>query len=135
MRALRGLVLAFGVFAASFALHVVAGAADLGWLFAIAVGLIFASAAGFPALAALLAGRADRFVIVAGGVAGYGLTLGALWAANGRAFAWWVWPLAAALVVAVSGAAFALAARIRRDGARASAAREAALAGEGPRAH
>ena len=49
---IRGEVIAFVLFAASFALHIVAGAMDQGWLFAIAVVLIYISATGFPAIAA-----------------------------------------------------------------------------------
>ena len=95
---------------ASFALHVVGGATDQGWLFAIAVALIFVSATGFPVIAVWAGGFADLRSVEAraagaiGAAAGYGFTVGALWAANGRAFAWWEFPLAALLVLLGSGA-------------------------------
>jgi hypothetical protein len=104
MRALRGFLLASGLFAGAFVLHIVAGALDLDWLFALAVALIFASAALFPLVALVLAGRpsggARRVLLLAGCVAGIGLTAAALWAANGRAIDWWTVPLAFALVLA-----------------------------------
>lgn len=105
---LFGLIGAFVLFAGSFALHIVGGATDQDWLFALAVGLIFVTATGFPAIAVLLSGefyrskaRARR-VLVVGFVAGTGLTLGALWAANDRTFAPWQYAVAPALVVFVS---------------------------------
>lgn len=107
MAELRGLGVAFGLFAASFALHIVAGASGQRWLFALAVALIYALAAGFPAVAAWLAGRANAAVLIPGSVAGAVFTTGALWATNGRAFAWWEVPLAAALVIAAAAAAWA----------------------------
>ena len=106
MAAVRGLVLAFGVFAVCFALHIVGGASDQQWLFNIAVALIFLSASGFPVLALLLAGRpvgTDRNLALNGGFAiGTVLTASALWAANGRTFAWWEIPAGAAAVIGVS---------------------------------
>jgi hypothetical protein len=104
---IRGNVAAFLLFSACFALHIIAGAADLGWLFAIAVGLIFVTATGFPAIAVAFAGgrRAVLFLAVPIGVM---LTASALWAANGRSFAWWEVPLAAALVAVSSGVLFGL---------------------------
>jgi len=125
MLAIRGLTIAFGVFAASFALHVVAGATGQGWLFAIAVALIFASAAGFPVIAAWFAGRGSRTVLAAGSIAGAVLTGSALWAANGRAFAWWEPPLACALVILGSGAMLAAARILDARGAFSRAAPEA----------
>lgn len=106
-RAVRGLVLAFGIFAASFALHIVGGATDQGWLFAIAVALIFISAVCFPTLALQLTGHprnwaTTMFVAVAGGVIGVVLTASAFWAANDRTFAWWEIPLATVLVGALN---------------------------------
>jgi len=104
----RGIVIAFGLFAASFALHIVGGATDQGWLFAIAVALIFVSATGFPVIAAWAGGFDGLQSVEAratgaiGAAAGYGFTVGALWASNGRAFAWWEFPLATGLVVAGS---------------------------------
>ena len=107
MNIARGIVLAFGAFVASFALHIVGGASGQGWLFNLAVGLIFLTAAGFPAVAWLLAGRPTgqgrNLVLNIGFVAGTVLTASALWAANGRSVAWWELPAAAALVLLVSG--------------------------------
>lgn len=102
---MRGVVVALAIFVASFALHVVGGATDQGWLFAIAVALIFVSATGFPVIAAWAGGFDELRSVEArttgaiGAAAGYGFTVGALWASNGRAFAWWEFPLAAVLVV------------------------------------
>lgn len=86
---------------------------DQRWLFAIAVALIFLSATGFPAFALLLAGDTRgpwRRVLIAAGVAGgFALTMAALWAANGRATAWWHVPLAVVMEAAVSAAVLGLA--------------------------
>lgn len=122
----RGLLGAFALFAGSFVLHIVGGATGQRWLFALAVALIYVSAAGFPAFAVLLSGGAPgsatrRMAFVAGAVAGVGLTLSALWAANGRAVAWWHVPLAPALVVVASGAVIAGLARLPRPGWRSGA--------------
>ena len=107
MLAARGLVIAFVLFALSFALHIVGGATDQGWLFAVAVALIYVTATGYPAIAVIAAGpRARRWerqaTIAIGAVIGLVLTIAALWAANGRAFAWWQFPLAPVLVTASS---------------------------------
>ncbi|MCC7366582.1 MAG: hypothetical protein IT303_19650 [Dehalococcoidia bacterium] len=107
MAAIRGLTLAFGLFAGSFALHIVGGATDQGWLFAIAVAIIFVSATGFPALAVFFAGprlspAATRPVLAIGALAGLVFTAGALWAANERAFAAWHIVAVPALVTGVS---------------------------------
>ncbi|MGE0599511.1 MAG: hypothetical protein AB7J35_06290 [Dehalococcoidia bacterium] len=113
-RSVFGLVAAFVLFAASFALHIVGGATDQGWLFAIAVGLIFLTATGFPAIALLLSGElfdsisAARTTLILGFLIGSGLTLGALWAANDRSFAAWEFPVAPALVIVVSAVLMAL---------------------------
>lgn len=124
MQIVRGLGIAFVLFAASFALHIVGGASGQGWLFAIAVGLIYVAATGFPAIAIITAAFPDldhpgaRFTGAAGGVAGYVFTVGALWAANGRAFAWWEFP-AAFLLVMLSTAIILIAWRLRANrGAR-----------------
>ncbi|MGE5597250.1 MAG: hypothetical protein ACM3S1_14595 [Hyphomicrobiales bacterium] len=114
MHALKGLAAAFVFFAVSFALHIVGGATDQSWLFAIAVALIFVAATGFPAIALLAAGPGTsiaerRVVLGAGFAAGLLYTAGALWAANDRSFAWWHAPAAVALVLAVSAALLALA--------------------------
>ena len=115
MRIVRGTGIALGLFLASFALHIVGGATGQGWLFAIAVALIFVFATAFPVVAIIAGGFHDlaavdaRITAAIGAVAGYGFTVAALWAANGRAFAWWEFPLAAGLVIA--GSAMALIAR------------------------
>jgi len=99
-------MLTLGIFAASFALHIVGGATDQDWLFAIAVVLIYASATGFAGIAAWLSGRssgAGDLVLLCWGLTGVAFTTAALWAANGRAFAWWELPLAIVLETAVSG--------------------------------
>jgi hypothetical protein len=104
--ALRGNLLAFALFAAFFALHIVGGATDQGWLFAIAVVLIALTAAGFPALALMVSGAAGpqsrALTLAFGAVAGFALTAATLWAANDRAWAWWHFPAAAAISLAVS---------------------------------
>ncbi len=106
MNVARGLVLAFGVFAASFALHIVGGASGQDWLFNLAVALIFLTATAFPVIALLFAGSprgaARNLVLNAGFVIGTALTASAFWAANGRGFAWWEVPAAAASVLVVS---------------------------------
>lgn len=106
MASARGLVLAFGAFAAAFALHIAGGASGQRWLFAIAVALIYATATAFPTLALVLAGRATSrerdLILYGGGAIGSGLTAAALWAANGRALAWWTFPGALGLVVVVN---------------------------------
>lgn len=109
MRTLRGPAIAFVAFAAAFALHIVAGALDQGWLFAIAVVLIFGVAAGFPVLSMFL-GRPRsasqlQAILVIGGAGCLALTAGTLWAANDRAWAWWTWPAAAAIALVTTVAA------------------------------
>lgn len=108
MPAVRGLGIAFAFFAGSFALHIVGGATDQRWLFAIAVGLIYVTATGFPAITLVASGITlnerprMKLALGIGAVAGIGLTIAALWAANGRAFAWWEFVLAPALVLFTS---------------------------------
>ncbi len=108
MKAFRGIGIAFGSFAASFALHIVGGATGQGWLFAIAVALIFVTATAFPTIALVSGGFTSLDAVGAratgavSAVAGYSFTLAALWAANGRAFAWWEFPTAAGLLLAVN---------------------------------
>ena len=105
----RGLGVALGLFLASFALHIVGGATDQSWLFAIAVALIFVTATGFPVIAMWASGLGElqslpaRVVGGVGAAAGFGFTVAALWAANGRAFAWWEFPLGSVLVLFGSG--------------------------------
>lgn len=112
MALVRGFALALAAFIASFALHIVGGATDQGWLFATAVALIFLTATGFPALTVIFAGgvpAASRFgnaVLVAATGTGTFFTAAALWAANGRSLAWWEPPLALLLVGVVSGSYF-----------------------------
>ena len=108
MRIVRGLVIALALFLASFALHIVGGATDQRWLFAIAVGLIYLTATGFAAVALIASGlawseRAEvRAVLGIGSSAGVAFTIGALWAANGRTFEWWQFLLAPGLVLVTS---------------------------------
>jgi hypothetical protein len=107
--AARGLLLTFGLFAGAFALHIVGGATDQGWLFAIAVGLIFLIATGYSGFALWIAGlahsgtRAAAWTDLLGGIAGSALTIGALWAANDRAFELWHFAAAPLIEAAVSG--------------------------------
>ena len=120
IQAIKGLVLTFGAFAFAFALHIVGGATDQGWLFAIAVGLIYIIATGFPAIALWVSGltykgsEAAKFTYTAGVIAGTGLTLGALWATNERSFAAWHFPASIVLVAVVSS--LILLARSRMEG-------------------
>ena len=113
MQSARGLGIAFALFAGSFALHIVGGASDQRWLFAIAVGLIYLTATGFPAITVIASGRATsqrsqmKLVLALASIAGVGLTIGALWAANGRAFAWWQFVLGPVLVLVSSAAVHA----------------------------
>ena len=105
MRMVFGLVVAFGVFAVCFALHIVGGATDQGWLFGAAVVLIFVTAAGYPAIALGASGlgietREGRWTLLAGMVVGDLLTTSALWAAAGRSLVWWQ-PFVAAVIVGV----------------------------------
>ncbi|MEP7214815.1 MAG: hypothetical protein ABI782_01100 [Anaerolineaceae bacterium] len=108
MRVIRGLAVAFALFAGSFALHIIGGATDQRWLFAIAVGLIYVTATGFPAIALVTSGltlndgQQMKLVLGIGALAGVCFTIAALWAANGRAFAWWQFPLGPALVLFTS---------------------------------
>lgn len=106
---IRGFALALGLFAAFFALHIVGGATDQGWLFATAVALIFLTATGFPAIMHAFAGRRARMrharaLWLVGGIAGVALTSSALWAANDRTIAWWQAPAALLLVGVISPA-------------------------------
>ena len=109
-QAARGLALTVLAFAAAFALHIIGGATDQGWLFAIAVGFIFAIAAGFSGFALWFAGlayagnRAAMATDLLGGVAGSALTIGALWAANDRAFEPWHFVAAPLIEAGVSAA-------------------------------
>lgn len=109
MAAVRGNIIAFGLFAAAFALHIVGGATDQGWLFATAVALIGVFAVAFP-LVAVAAGRpasrTERLTtLMMGTVLGIVLSTSALWAANGRSMAWWQAPVAivTVLVVLIAG--------------------------------
>ena len=89
-------------------MHIVGGATDQRWLFAIAVGLIYVTATGFPAITLMASGITlnerprMKLALGIGAVAGIGLTIAALWAANGQAFAWWEFVLAPALVLFTS---------------------------------
>jgi len=120
MQIAKGLGLTFAAFAAAFALHVVGGATGQAWLFAIAVGLIYLTATGFPAIALWVSGlkyhsgRDSEVVYRAGVLAGMGLTLGALWATNDRSFGTWTFILTPILVAVAS--AFILMIRAFVDG-------------------
>lgn len=125
MRTTTGLVAAASIFIASFALHIVGGATDQGWLFAVAVGLIYLSASAFGVIAWMIAGArpGDRVTLAVGAIAGIVLTASALWAANDRSFAWWQVPLGAVLTALTSVAAYAAFHALRRS-ARTRAGRE-----------
>lgn len=90
--AIRGLGIAFAAFAAAFALHIVGGATDQGWLFAAAVVLIYISATAYPAIALWLSGlsyrdgQVPRLAVGMGVGIGLLLTMGTLWATNDRSF-------------------------------------------------
>lgn len=103
---LKGILGAFALCAASFALHIIGGATDQFWLFALAVALIYFTAAGFPAIAWLLAGKpgVDRVLLTTAGATGLVLTVAALRAANDRTFEWWQVPLGVAAVALTSAA-------------------------------
>jgi hypothetical protein len=60
MNEVRGVLAAAVLFLGAFGLHIVGGATDQSWLFAIAVGLIYLLATGFPWLASLLSGTRIR---------------------------------------------------------------------------
>lgn len=108
MRIASAFLIAFGLFLAGFAGHIIAGATDQDGLFLFAVVWIFVTALGFPATVMMFAGtdlrtRQGLLVLAAAFACGYALTLGTLWAANDRSFAAWHFPVAALLVAVVSG--------------------------------
>jgi hypothetical protein len=109
LAALRGNGIGLGLFAAFFALHIVGGATDQAWLFAIAVVLIAATAILFPASAVYLGRARDRreiaWTAAVGGVIGAALLAGVFWAANDRAWEWWHVPAAGAISLVVAGLA------------------------------
>ena len=119
-QAVKGLVLAFAAFAFAFALHIVGGATDQGWLFATAVVLIYAIATGFPAIALWIAGlpyngsEAAKFTYTTGVIIGTGLTLGALWATNDRSFAAWHFPASIIFVAIVSAVVLLIRSRLEQ---------------------
>lgn len=121
LQAIKGLVIAFAAFSFAFALHIVGGATDQGWLFAIAVGLIYVIATGFPAIALWIAGlpyngsEAAKFTYTTGVIIGTGLTLGALWATNGRSFAAWHFPSSIILVAVVSAVILLIRSRVEQS--------------------
>lgn len=102
LRSLSAVAIALGLFLAAFALHIVGGATDQGWLFALAVALIFLTAAGFPTIAAVIARRRDLLTIGVGSLLGVTLTGSALWAANDRSMAPWIAFAAPSIVIGVS---------------------------------
>lgn len=104
-RSSRGISIAAGVFGASFALHIVFGAADLTSLFRVAVVMIFASAILFPVIALAASGegfdaRGGRGMVLLAMVVGSVLTAATLWAAADRQILWWH-PIAAPLLVGI----------------------------------
>ena len=120
-QAVKGLVITFAAFAFAFALHIVGGATDQGWLFAIAVVLIYVLATGFPAIALWVAGlsykgsEAAKFTYTTGVIIGTGLTLGALWATNDRSFAAWHFPASIIFVAIVSAVVLLIRSRIEQS--------------------
>ena len=92
-----------GCFGASFALHIVFGAANLDVLFKVAVVMIFGSAVFFPVVAVGGSGLGFRSreggrIVLVGMLVGTVLTSAALWAAAGRQLLWWQ-PIVASLLV------------------------------------
>lgn len=131
MAIVRGLGIAFGIFALSFALHIVGGASDQEWLFALAVALIYFSATGLPVIAAVAAGRSaapfgGAALLVPAGLLGVVFTGGALWAVNGRTAAWWQPPVAVLLVGVMSAVGFALLSARQRNRSRNAGSRRLA---------
>jgi hypothetical protein len=102
----RGNAAALGGFAFFFVLHIIGGATEQAWLFAIAVVLIAASAVLFPASAVYLSrarnSREITWTTAVGGVIGAALVAGVLWAANDRAWEWWHVPAAIAIALVVA---------------------------------
>ena len=109
MAPVRGVLGAFLLFAAAFVLHIVGGATDQGWLFAIAVALIAIIAVAFPLVAVAIgrpSGDRERLVTaIVGGIAGAALTAGVFWAANDRSWEWWHVPASIAIAAAASAVA------------------------------
>ncbi|MBI2766173.1 MAG: hypothetical protein HYX53_09710 [Chloroflexi bacterium] len=111
-------------------LHIIGGATGQGWLFAIAVALIYVTATGFPAIAAWTSQAESAtgrwLTLFAALPIGLLLTGGALWAANGRSLAWWTAPAAAILTGADTVATLWLRSRLhQRGGVARTAARRA----------
>ena len=106
--AVRGLALTFLAFAAAFVLHIIGGATNQDWLFALAVVLIVVIATGFSGWALWFAGLADSgsraamLTDLLGGIAGSVLTVGVVWAANDRTFEAWHFLAAPLIECAVS---------------------------------
>ncbi len=125
IQAAKGIGITLAAFALAFGLHIIGAATNQGWLFAVAVGLIFAISTGFPAIALWVSGlaykgsEAAQFTYRFGVIIGTGLTLGALWATNDRAFTAWHFPVSILSVAVVS--AFVLLARSKVDGSESPA--------------
>ena len=102
MNAVRGIGGALALFLAAFGLHIVAGATDQGWLFTIAVDLIFFFAVGFVWVATLLSGErireAHRYFFLTAFLIALALTGATLWAVSDRSFEFWHAPAAPILV-------------------------------------
>ena len=116
---LRPNLIALGIFVACFALHIVAGQLDVDLLFAAAVVLIWASAAGFPLLVhAVSGGRAGALTLGLAFVIGVALTAATLGATRDSGFKLVNLVAAGAIVLAVNGAAYLLHQRLQRTAAR-----------------
>ncbi len=93
MNEVRGIGGAALLFLASFALHIVGGATDQDWLFAIAVALIYFFATGFSWVATLLSGTrirdTHRYFLLVTLLIALGLTWATLWATSDRSFKAW----------------------------------------------
>jgi hypothetical protein len=110
---------ALAISIACFALHVVAGRLGLDVLFAVAVALIWACAAGFPLLVqALGAGRAGAPTLGVAVVIGVALTAATLGATRDTGFEIVNVAAAALIVAAVYGGGQLLRRRLRRPAAR-----------------
>jgi hypothetical protein len=122
VKSVLGLVGALALFFASFALHIVGGATDQGWLLAIAVALILFFAIAYVWVATLLSRTRLRdshqnFLIAAFAIA-MTLTEATLWAASDRSYQLWHILAAPTLIIAATGilARVEITVRLRRAG-------------------
>jgi hypothetical protein len=115
VRALKPNLIALVIFVACFALHIVAGQLDFDLLFAAAVVLIWASAAGFPLLVHVVSGgHAGSLGMGLALIVGVGLTAATLRATRDSGFEVLDLAAGAAIVLAVNGAAYLLHERRQR---------------------